>query len=58
MNKYRICKGFNSFVIYRMKNEGNGWSKEFLSRYETREAAEKAINILKEQEARYAETDI
>ena len=48
MNKYRIYKAVNGFDVYLLKNQGNGWSKEYHSHYDTREAAEQAIQRLKE----------
>lgn len=47
--KYRIYKAVNGYDVYRLKNEGNGWSKEYHSHYNTREAAEQAIQRLQEE---------
>ena len=52
MKKYRIYKACSGFDVYQMRDEGNGWSKEFHSHYDTRETAERAIKRLQEQEAR------
>lgn len=57
MNKYRIYKAINGFDVYRLKNEGNGWSKTFYAHYNTKEAAEQAIKQLQEQEATNNDTD-
>lgn len=48
MKRYRIYKAVNGFDVYQLKDEGNGWSKEYHSHYDTREAAEQAIQQLKE----------
>ncbi len=56
MKKYRIYKGCNGYDVYQMRDEGNGWSKEFRSHFDTREAAEQEIKRLQEQEARDNET--
>ena len=58
MQKYRIYKACNGFNVYQMRDEGNGWSKEYHSHYDTREAAEQAIKQMQEQEARDNETDL
>ena len=58
LKKYRIYKGCSGFDVYQMRDEGNGWSKEYHSHYDTREAAEQAIKRLQEQEARDNETDL
>ena len=58
LRKYRIYKACSGFDVYQMRDEGNGWSKEYHSHYDTREAAEQAIKRLQEQEARDNETDL
>ncbi len=58
LKKHRIYKGCSGFDVYQMRDEGNGWSKEFHSHYDTREAAEQAIKRMQEQEARENETDL
>ena len=52
MKKYRIYKACSGFDVYQMKDEGNGWSKIFHSHYDTREAAEQAIQRLQEASGR------
>ena len=52
LKKYRIYKGLKGYNVFRMRDEGIGWSKEFHSHYDTREAAEQAIKRMQEQEAR------
>jgi hypothetical protein len=49
LTKYRIYKVENGYDVYRLKNEGNGWSKTFHSHYATREAAELAVQRLQEE---------
>ena len=58
LKKYRIYKGCSGFDVYQMRDEGNGWSKEYHSHYDTREAAEQAIKQMQEQEARDNGTDL
>ena len=52
MKKYRIYKACSGFDVYQMKDEGNGWSKIYHSHYDTREAAEQAIQRLQEASGR------
>lgn len=48
--KYRIyISPHGGFDVYALKNEGNGWSKTYHSHYDTREAAEQAIQRLQEE---------
>lgn len=49
LKKFRIYKASSGFDVYQMKDEGNGWSKVFHSHYDTREAAEQAIQRLQEE---------
>ena len=52
MKKYRIlkAKSKSGFDLYRLHDEGNGWSKEYLSHYDIREDAEKAAERLKKED--------
>ena len=58
MKKYRIYKGYNGYDVYQMIDEGNGWSREYCSHYDTKEKAEQAIKRMREQEARDYDTDL